>query len=305
MKTNTKKYRILISSCWTIDIRLFDFYRKRGLGPDQIHYNHSRVWSTTLVYLNKDWGCVIFREIDFLLKIWWSIPCLRPSWKVQTLVQITHCTSPNYTDHPEVNIHCIENFFTVHDFWATCACPENFHCIEYAFTLRIFNNLRLPWKQSFPWNFSLYWIYLLPFRIFEQLALALKNRVAQKFSLYWIYFLHSGVLSNLRMPWKTEGALNIYFLLFRIFQQLALALKNRVTLEFFTVLNILFTFRILEELALSLKNRVCPEFTVLNIYFLIFRIFQQLALALEFFKPGWAAVPPDSYAYDSICSLVI
>jgi len=32
-------------------------------------------------------------------------------------------------------------------------------------------------------------------------------------------------------------------------------------------LNILFTFRIFEELALALKNRVCPEFTVLNIYF--------------------------------------
>jgi len=30
------------------------------------------------------------------------------------------------------------------------------------------------------------------------------------------------------------------------FEQLALALKNRVALEFFTVLNILFTFRIFE-----------------------------------------------------------
>jgi len=35
-------------------------------------------------YLNKDWGCVILREIDFLLKICWSIPCLHPSWKVHT-----------------------------------------------------------------------------------------------------------------------------------------------------------------------------------------------------------------------------
>jgi len=33
-------------------------------------------------YLNKDWGCVILREIDFLLKICWSIPCLHQSWKV-------------------------------------------------------------------------------------------------------------------------------------------------------------------------------------------------------------------------------
>jgi len=33
-------------------------------------------------YLNKDWGCVILRDIDFLLKICWSIPCLHPSWRV-------------------------------------------------------------------------------------------------------------------------------------------------------------------------------------------------------------------------------
>jgi len=35
-------------------------------------------------YLNKDWGCVILREIDFLLKIYWLIPCLHPSWKVHS-----------------------------------------------------------------------------------------------------------------------------------------------------------------------------------------------------------------------------
>ena len=32
----------------------------------------------------QDWGCVILREIDFLFKICWSIPCLHPSWKVHT-----------------------------------------------------------------------------------------------------------------------------------------------------------------------------------------------------------------------------
>ena len=39
-------------------------------------------------YLNKDWGCVILREIDFLLKICWSIPCLHPSWKVHTCFKL-------------------------------------------------------------------------------------------------------------------------------------------------------------------------------------------------------------------------
>jgi len=50
----------------------------------------------------------------------------------------------------------------------------------------------------------------------------------------------------------------MYFLSFRIFEQLALALKNRVALKIFTVCNILFAFRIFEQLALALKNRVCP-----------------------------------------------
>jgi len=41
-----------------------------------------------------------------------------------------------------------------------------------------------------------------------------------------------------------------------IFEQLVLALKNRVALNFFTVLNILFTFRIFEQLALALKTEL-------------------------------------------------
>jgi len=36
----------------------------------------------------QDWGCVILREIDFLLKICWWIPCLHPSWKVHTWIEI-------------------------------------------------------------------------------------------------------------------------------------------------------------------------------------------------------------------------
>jgi len=42
----------------------------------------------------QDWGCVILREIDFLLKICWSIPCLHPSWKVHTWIEI--CASLNH-----------------------------------------------------------------------------------------------------------------------------------------------------------------------------------------------------------------
>ena len=36
------------------------------------------------MWITKGWGCVILREIDFLLKICWSIPCWHQSWKVHT-----------------------------------------------------------------------------------------------------------------------------------------------------------------------------------------------------------------------------
>jgi len=93
---------------------------------------------------------------------------------------------------PSEYINCIENFFTVRYFWATSACPE---------------------KVELPWNFSLYWTYLLRLGFLSNFAYALKNRGCREFTV-----------------------LNIYFLLFRIFEQLALALQNRVALEFFTLL---------------------------------------------------------------------
>jgi len=65
--------------------------------------------------------------------------------------------------------------------------------------------------------------------------------------------------------------LNVFFLLFRIFEQLALALKNRVALEFFTVLKYFLLFRVFEQLAVALKT----EF------------------ALKFFKPGGRPPTPD------------
>jgi len=58
------------------------------------------------------------------------------------------------------------------------------------------------------------------------------------------------------------------FLSFRIFEQLALALKNRVALKIFTVLNLRFTFNIFEQLALALKTECA-----LNSLYLRFRIF--------------------------------
>jgi len=90
-----------------------------------------------------------------------------------------------------VNIHsiyCIENIFTVQDFWATCTCirkqsfPAKFSlCLIYFLPFKIFEQLcPYPEKQSLPWIFLLS-IY---FRIFKQLALALN-------SLYLMYTFYS------------------------------------------------------------------------------------------------------------------
>ena len=75
---------------------------------------------------------------------------------------------------------------------------------------RIFEQLALTLKKRvFPQNISLYWIYFLPFKIFEQLCAYPENQsLSWNFSLYSTYFLHSGFLSNLRLPWKAESALN-------------------------------------------------------------------------------------------------
>jgi len=58
----------------------------------------------------------------------------------------------------------------------------------------------------------------------------------------------------------------IFFTIHRIFEQLALALKTEFALKIFTVLNILFTFRIFEQLLLALKNKECPEFVLNSLY---------------------------------------
>ena len=84
------------------------------------------------------------------------------------MVQITHYTSPNYTDHPKwiyTEHNVLRIFLTIQDFWAT---------------------LRLPWKTEFALKLFTVFNILFTLRIFEQLALALN-------SLYWIYIFYSDV----------------------------------------------------------------------------------------------------------------
>jgi len=51
----------------------------------------------------------------------------------------------------------------------------------------------------------------------------------------------------------------MYFVLFRIFEQLALALKNRVALESFTVFKHFFIIQDFWATSACPENGVCPE----------------------------------------------
>jgi len=146
--------------------------------------------------------CSIFTENEGLVQI----KSLQP---ITTLVLITNCTSPNYTDRPQVNIHCIENFFTAHDFWATCACPEKnrvalkfFTLLNILFTFRSFEQLALALKHRGCPEFIVLNIYFLLFRIFEHLALALKKRVALNFHGRAFPFDNQGFWTTCACPEK-------------------------------------------------------------------------------------------------------
>jgi len=54
-----------------------------------------------------------------------------------------------------------------------------------------------------------------------------------------------------------------------------------VNLEIFHCIEYIFTFSIFEQLALALKNRVALKLLSVSKYCLSFRIFEQLALAFE------------------------
>jgi len=98
-----KSYRLLISSCWTIDIRLFDFYRKRGLGPDQSHYQ-SRRWSllhTTLAQITRIAPKWIYTVLKFFSQFTLFEQLALALKKKQTF---------------SANFHCSEYTFCIQDF---------------------------------------------------------------------------------------------------------------------------------------------------------------------------------------------
>jgi len=172
------------------------------------------------------------------------------------------------------------NIFIIQDFWATCACPENRFCPEFT----VLNT-----------NF-------LTFRIFEQLALAQKNRSCpEMFHCIEIFFIQDfwatcACTENRVCP--EFAVLNIYFLSFRIFEQLALALKNMRCPDIFHCIEIFLSFRIFEQLALALKT----EFALNSLYWIY--IFYHSGFLSNFrlpwnFSGRGGGRPPASYAYDS------
>jgi len=123
--TRLRWRNLTVESDLLTDFRLFDFYRKRVLGPDQSHYNQSRLWSrlhitlaeitriTPSEYTPTTLYWKIFHRSGFLSDL------LLP-WKTEFALKI---------------FTVLSIFFTIQDLWAT---------------------LRLPWETEFALN-SLYW----------------------------------------------------------------------------------------------------------------------------------------------------
>jgi len=146
------------------------------------------------------------------------------------------------------------------------------------------SNMRLPCKTEFALKYFTVLNIFFTFRILSNLRLPWKTELPGKFSLYWTYiFYHSVLLSNLRLPWKTELPWihcieNIFFIIQDFWATCACSEKQSCP-ENFHCISIFLSFRIFEQLALAVKT--CLEFTVLNICFLSIRIFEQLALYLK------------------------
>jgi len=119
-----------------------------------------------------------------------------------------------------LNIH-----FIIQDFWASSACtekqscPENFPCTEYTFYIQDFwATCACPEKQSCPGIVHCIENVFLIIQDFWAICACPEKQSCPEFTLLNIP-LHSGFLSNLPLPWKTEGALkiftelNIYFII--------------------------------------------------------------------------------------------
>ena len=115
------------------------------------------------------------------------------------------------------SLYEIHTFFVIQDFWATCACPENFRCNEILCIIQDFwATCAWPNKESCPGIFRCIET-LFAIQDFWATCACPENRVCPEFTV-----------------------LKVYFLAFRIFERLALALKKRVALKSFYFIEIFF-----------------------------------------------------------------
>ena len=172
----------------------------------------------------------------------------------------------------------------------------------YFLSIRIFEQLALALKNRVALKFFAVWNILFIFRIVEQLALTLKNRGCLN-SLNWMYFFYSGFLSNLRLPWKTEGALkffavlNIFFIVLEFWVTCACP-ENRVALNLLYWMHIFYYSRRLSNLRLPWKTELPWNFHCTEIYFIIQDFWatcacpENTAFPEIFQAPGGARPPP-------------
>jgi len=155
-----------------------------------------------------------------------------------------------------VNIHCIQKFFTVHDFWETCACPE---------------------KSELPWNFSLYWIYFLHSGFLTTCACPEKQSCPEIFHSIEYTFYIQEFWATCACPEKQSVPWNFtpYGIFFTIQDSWATCAcpEKTVALKFFTVLNMFFTFRSFEQFALALKKQRVPWIYCIEYAFFIIQDF--------------------------------
>ena len=158
-----------------------------------------------------------------------------------------------------------------------------------------------------------HWFYSI--QIFEQLSCPEKQSCSETFHCVEIFFIFqhywatSACPEKQTVPWILCIEYIFLILIIQNFEQLALALKNRVCPEIFHCIEIFFIFQDFwgicacpenrvchEHFSLYLiyfyiqdfwatfacpQKRVCPEFTVVNMYFFFIQNFEQLALALK------------------------
>jgi len=87
----------------------------------------------------------------------------------------------------------------------------------------------------------------------------------------------------------TEQTVLKIFSTFNIFEQLVLALKNRVFLEIFHCIEYTFYIQDFWATSLALKNRVALKF---SLYWAYIFIIQEFWVTCDFFKPGGLPLPP-------------